>query len=65
MAEENNKFGNAWEKIKDEWERGTDKTKESWDSIVDRVIDGYRGAEDWTDDKINEAKGYFKGRFGH
>jgi uncharacterized protein YjbJ (UPF0337 family) len=65
MANGNNesKFGEVWKKIKEEWDKVSDKTKETWDETVDRVIEGYRGAADWTDDKINEAKGYFKGRF--
>jgi uncharacterized protein YjbJ (UPF0337 family) len=63
--EENNEnhFGDFSDRLKEEWDKVSDKTKESWEGVVDRVGEGYHGSTDWTDDKLNEAKGYFKGRF--
>jgi uncharacterized protein YjbJ (UPF0337 family) len=62
MADES-KWGDLGDRIRSEWNNVTDKTKDAWDDVVDRVTDAYEGAADWTDDEVNEARGYFKGRY--
>lgn len=65
MADEmqNNDWGDLENKLKEEWEAASDKTKEVWDEIVDRVTESYKDAAGWTDEKVEQAKDYFKGEY--
>lgn len=63
MEENENRFGDVWDQIKQEWDKTQEKTKEDWDDLVERVVDNYAATADWADDKIHEAKGYLKGRY--